>query len=359
MATMNGTERQHISQVAIEDFQSLRRVALDLGAITIITGDNSKGKSAVLRAIAAAAFNRAGGDFVTRDQKQTRVTLRMGTGQTVTWTKPRNGGAVIDLDGQTISRAGKEYPPELAGILGFRELQLGTFKARLQFASQFDQPFMLASATGGQAAAVLCSVSRIDVVVAAIALARGDVRDAEQRAKAAEAEATALLAELDAMPDYGALLVRAEELQVAETECALNMQRVTEIQQLATTIDKQEALCVRWLALELPARVDAFVAESALLAEISTLAATVQTRTAEAAIDVVGLAERVEMLLRGVFALEQLADAVNAVRQRAQASTQVAERLEAAKGAATAAEEALLAGMVEAPRCPTCGQVLQ
>lgn len=401
---MQGTDLTplHLRGVHIANFQSLQDVDLELGPITIITGDNSKGKSALVRALQAVAFNRAGADFITRwivcaecgtrsflppdrvrqsiddieiacekcakevrvkvhQEKDTSITFRMGTGQTVTWTKGQKGGASVDVDGDVITRAKNEWPPELAAIFGMRELELGTFKARLQFQDQFARPFMLGSATGGQAAAVLCSVSRIDKVVDAIGLARTDVREAERLATGLEAEAERLQAELDQLPDYAALLFRAEALQAAETENAAAVQRLDEARGLVATVTRHKAFTVRWMALDLPARTDALATAAAALAELAGLAATVRTRTPQTRIDVAGLHERIDTFLAGVTALGEVGAAVADVRRLRETEASAAGFLENARVAAVAADaavEAALAEYVERGVCPTCGQEL-
>lgn len=356
-----GTAPLHIRGVHIEGFQSLRDVDLDLGPITIIRGDNSKGKSAIIRALQAAAFNRAGDSFITRNEKQAAVTLRMGSGQVVTWTKGRKGGASVDVDGEIITRAKNEWPPELAAILGMREMQLDTFRARLQFQDQFAAPFLIGSATGGQAAKVLANISRLDLVVAALALARGEHREAEQTAKAAEAEADALQVELDAMPDYAALLVRAEALQAANTDVEAAVARLDEATVLSGRVAKHEAFNVRWLAYDLPARSAALTAGMVELAELAALANTVRTKTPLTRIDVTGLKKRIDAFLVEVAALAQVGAAaaeVGRLRGTVDISTR---RLENARTEVEHADAVLAAALAEfADRnvCPTCGQEL-
>jgi len=138
----------------IENYQSLRKLRLPLGRLTVITGRTGSGKTAVLRAARLLAFNARGTDYITRGQKSCSVRLeddefpqphiaiarggRGGDSYTVERAVPvpaggygRSGGKFTKLNGQV--------PPQVAELLRL---------SPLNFASQFDQPYLLGSSAG-------------------------------------------------------------------------------------------------------------------------------------------------------------------------------------------------------------------
>ena len=198
------------------DFQSLASVDIEMGPLTVIVGATGSGKSAVVRALQAALFNWSGGAFVREGADKARVVIEFAetgpAGDVLRWEKPRKGGAHYFVGATEISRVGKEMPPQIAELTGIREIECEGAKAVLNFAGQFEAPFLLAG-TGGQAARLLSKVARTDLIAVAQVRAR---RDLQARRTAADKAAEAVegtLAQLTAMPDYEGRLVAFEALQ--------------------------------------------------------------------------------------------------------------------------------------------------
>ena len=82
-----------ISQLTVENFQSIEKATLDLSAVNLVVGRNYSGKSALaIRALYALATNRSGDDFIQQGAKQARVSLVLDDGQEITWTKAKGKG---------------------------------------------------------------------------------------------------------------------------------------------------------------------------------------------------------------------------------------------------------------------------
>lgn len=259
-----------LDAVHIHDFQSLSDVRLALHpAVTVIVGPNDAGKSAILRAISAALYNRAGGAFVRRGRPACSVELRFGDA-TLVWEKPSKGGARYTLtagDGAVLeaTRAEAEMTPEIEAVTGVRELRGDGIRARLNVIDQFADTFLLAD-TGGQAARLLALVSHLDRLVTAQVEAKRDMVEAQRAEKDAAERAGALRVELDAMPDYDALL--AEWGRLVERGAVLDTE--TEAQARATALtaerDGLAAVTERWAGLRLPERAGEMAAEADALA---------------------------------------------------------------------------------------------
>ena len=261
-----------LQRVKVQDFQSLADVDIELGRLSVIVGRSNAGKSAFVRAVEAALFNRAGGDFVRQGAKAAVVRLQFGD-TWLTWEKPAKGGATYSMDRQVMTRVGREMAM-IEELTGVREIQAEGVRARLAFAGQFEEPMLLAG-TSGQAAKLLARVSKLDVLVTAQVLARRDMDRARRSAGDAEERAQVLRDRLTAMPDYGALLKRwqgvSEGLAViqAEEEALVSAQAyVQQVRQL----EKVQAV---WQERQLPARSAAVGVEVVQLGEAASLVAAV------------------------------------------------------------------------------------
>lgn len=292
----------------VRDFQSLAQVELELGQLTVIVGASNSGKSAVVRALQAALFNRSGGEFVREGAESCRVELAFAGGNLV-WTKPRKGGATYEIctgeaaklrtspvldrliqgsaaasitapDGGVLqlTRVGKQMPPEIEALTGVREIQIETLKARLQFAGQFEEPFLLAG-TGGQAAKLLARLSKLDVLVTAQVLARRDMERTRRVGADAESLAIDLRDRLAAQPDYEWLLARWQALQERAEILSLDEKRLVEAKALANRLQEMVRLQAAWAAKQLPARMAAVGEEAARLTEAGQAVAAFQEAT--------------------------------------------------------------------------------
>ena len=267
-----------LRRVSIRDFQSLSDVALDLGALTVIVGRTNAGKSALIRAIDAALFNRSGAEFLREGATKATVTLDFEAGSLV-WTKPRKGGAeyaVIPTDGvpTTVTRAGRELVPEIDALTGVREIETDGVRAKLQVAAQFDEPFLLSN-TGGQAAKLLAHVSKLDVLVKAQVHAKQDLQRTRRRADDAEQQAEGLAAKVEAMPDYGALLERARDCQEQLDGLRRRQERLRLAAVLVEEVAKTTVLRDRWLEKRLPERIASLQASATRVTEATQVAGEV------------------------------------------------------------------------------------
>jgi len=195
-----------LTSLRIRNFQSLADVELELGHLSVIVGATNSGKSAVVRALESLFFNRSGNEFIRSGQNECTIDVELD-GRRLRWIKRGGAGGVYELDGEVISRALKELPPELLGLIGVREIEGEGFRARVQVDGQFSPPFLLAG-TGGQAARLLAKVSKLDVLVTAQVLARRDRERTHRAGAEAASQASELAERLAAQPDYEALLMR-------------------------------------------------------------------------------------------------------------------------------------------------------
>jgi hypothetical protein len=211
-----------ITTLVIENFQSIELATLNLGRFTVITGPTGAGKSAGIRAFHLGAFNHRGTAFIRQGAKTCKVAFgsqdegwvigieRGGRGKDAYRISTMN----LDADSGPLAahvtaftKLGGEAPAEILALHGLSELN---------FAGQFDHPYLL-DASGGEAARTLGRLTNVALVFRAAALANQRRQQAMGDLRRAEAEVTRSTEQLQA---YAAL--PAQSVAVAEAEEAVS-----------------------------------------------------------------------------------------------------------------------------------------
>lgn len=160
-----------LTDVQIENFQSLKDLKLRLGKFTVVTGATGSGKSAVIRAVRLLAFNARGTGYITRgakacsvqvsaaDEKLTHCAIdrHLTRGKDAYLIRQSVPLPVRDGLGETgarFTKLGGEVPEQVTALLQLSELN---------FAAQFDRPFLLDS-SGGEIARVLGTLTNVTLL---------------------------------------------------------------------------------------------------------------------------------------------------------------------------------------------------
>ncbi len=183
-----------ISQLTVRGFQSIGNDTLDLAPVTLITGRNYSGKSAILRALHALATNKNGDEFIKQGEKQALVSVTLDDGQAITWTKAKGKGGEYELDGRTFTKTAGQVPEEIAEALGIRPIPIDdTFSLFPQIQRQWDPPFLVGE-SGSRIARALGKLTKVDVIVTAQMSCRKK-RDRHVKIRETEEETGARLTE--------------------------------------------------------------------------------------------------------------------------------------------------------------------
>lgn len=310
-----------LSDIEIADYQSIKKASIRLGGFTVVTGPTGSGKSAVIRAMRTCCFNTRGKAFVRHGAKTATVVIG---GRDEGFAVGIDRGAenryrVVAPSGQpddplqvdTYTKLGGGVPEQVTDLLRMTQLN---------FAGQIDPPFLLTS-SGSEVARTLGELTNVTLIFEA-------AREANRRRLAVAAElkrAEASLADLAVRAaQYRGLRQQREALTLAEQSYAV----VAEL--------RQKVSLLRFLILE------AAKAKEALAVAASNLEAA-ETPSLEG-IDKAAAAVARLRQLRG-----ELAAAVSAQDRQAKAAAAGAEAQESA-------HRELHEALVDAGRCPTCGQ---
>jgi DNA repair exonuclease SbcCD ATPase subunit len=243
-----------LTQLDIENFQSLHALSLKLGRFTVITGATGSGKSSVFRAAELLAFNARGVSYITRGAKSCKVAAgdqeqgwAAGIERGVARGKdayrfshrPQGGG---EPHTETWTKLGGEVPEQIQAVLQM---------SGLNFHDQFSQPFLLDS-SGGEVARVLGKLTNVTLLFNAAREAdrrRKEIMGDLRRAEASLAGLTEAAQKFRGMKDRqaaaeeaGQALVRAQEIE----------EKLTRLRSLAARTEAAEAALKRSMPPEVP-----------------------------------------------------------------------------------------------------------
>jgi DNA repair exonuclease SbcCD ATPase subunit len=138
--------------VHVTNFQSIRQAVLSFSpGITVITGENNIGKSAIFRAIQTSLYNRPAEGYITRGMDKVSVEISYND-HTVLWERTRKAGGGESkvnyyIDGERYTKTGRACPDEVEQYLNLKELKvLGSQNAKavpLNFWTQESLPFLM------------------------------------------------------------------------------------------------------------------------------------------------------------------------------------------------------------------------
>lgn len=167
-------------KVRVQNFQSIKEAEIEVKGLTVITGENSIGKSAMARAISGVFTNTRGDSHVRNGEKYSSVTITFEDGNKVLWEKGK-GVNRYEVNGQVIPKAGSGVPQEVQG-LGVRSIEVDGKELSPQIARQFETIFLL-DLPPSVLSSALSDVERIQVLEQASGMARADIRNTTSRIK--------------------------------------------------------------------------------------------------------------------------------------------------------------------------------
>lgn len=161
-------------KIRVRDYQSIEDAEIEVSGLTVITGANNTGKSAMLRAVYGAFTNSRGTKYVRHGKDQCSVTVTFGDGRTVTWEKGEKVNRYT-VDGKTLDKVGSGVPVEVEA-LGVVPITASGRELWPQFAPQFTGQVFLLDQPGSVLAESIADVSRVGVLNEALRNAQSDKR---------------------------------------------------------------------------------------------------------------------------------------------------------------------------------------
>jgi DNA repair protein SbcC/Rad50 len=203
-----------IESIRCKNFQSLQDVQLDLGKFTVIVGESSSGKSALIRALKAVSSNQLNSDYITRGTKHSYVAVKTESA-TVTIKRDLGGSSAYQVakagsQESSYTKLNRQVPAEVTEILGITPSTID--EGSINFAGQFDPPYLLKD-SGNTVAKTLGELTKVSTIFAA-------VKEANRRTKNASTLLNLRKKDLDIVlkqiKQYSGITEKAKRLGEAE-----------------------------------------------------------------------------------------------------------------------------------------------
>lgn len=143
-----------ITKVEIDNFQAHKHKVIDfVNGLNVIKGESNSGKTAILRAIYWALYDKPNGsDFIKTGAKSCRVRLHLSNGYTIERKRSRSSSGTYTLispDGSVQDYKGfsNNIPVDITNVHQMPELKINGTSYRINIASQLDQPFLVGNSS--------------------------------------------------------------------------------------------------------------------------------------------------------------------------------------------------------------------
>lgn len=227
-------------KITVKNFQSLADVEIEAEGLTVILGRSNLGKSAFIRAVESALFNRSGEWFVRLGTSQASVAIEglpsaAGDGQQVRWNKGP-GINCFEVNGTTYDKVRRDAPPVLQEW-GYRDIAIEsgstTRYLRPQVATQQEGPYFILKEPGSFIADVLTAASRLSVLMVAQDRCNADHKRQRQLLKIRSVDLEAAKAKTKTVEPAVALNDRIKVLHSELQRLRAEEERLSEIARLA------------------------------------------------------------------------------------------------------------------------------
>lgn len=162
-------------RIRVRNFQSIEDAEVEVSGLTVVTGQNNSGKTAMVRAVRGVFENSGGDAFVRHGTDALAVHLDFGDTD-ITWTKGPKVKPTYVIGGKTIN-PGRAVPDEVRS-LGVQPVQAGSGEVWPQIAPQFTGQMFLLDMPGSAIAEVVSDVDRVSKLTEALRYADSDKRSA-------------------------------------------------------------------------------------------------------------------------------------------------------------------------------------
>ena len=143
-----------ITKVEIDNFQAHKHKVIDfVNGLNVIKGESNSGKTAILRAIYWALYDKPNGsDFIKTGAKSCRVRLHLSNGYIIERKRSRSSSGTYTLispDGsvQDFKGFSNNIPVDITNAHQMPELKINGTSYRINIASQLDQPFLVGNSS--------------------------------------------------------------------------------------------------------------------------------------------------------------------------------------------------------------------
>ncbi|MEZ6126946.1 MAG: AAA family ATPase [Planctomycetaceae bacterium] len=249
-----------LRRLVLENFMSHRHTVIDLAdGLTVLTGPNNCGKSAVVAALQILASNGKTTHVMRHGADTCRITVETDDGHVICWQRKKST-VTYTLDGEEIGRVGQGVPDRLHDLLRLPIVETESGKSQHSYDIHFGEqksPIFLLGEAGSRAASFFAAASDAAKLLEMSGRHRTNAREARANTKRLTAEleqCEAELRRLDLVDDLEDRIERADKLHEAITlsisEAVKARKYRHDLQQAATSCDGLRAVddCLQQLS---------------------------------------------------------------------------------------------------------------
>ena len=227
-------------KITVENFQSISKAQVNVKGLTVITGQNNTGKSALARAVSSVFTNPRGNSFVRIGSPSTSVNIDFEDGNEIRWTKGKNVNE-YEVNGKLIQKVGTEVPEEVYQASLVKPVEVDNKEVYPQVAKQFQQVFLIDLPPSSLASA-LSNVDVIQQLEKASAFVRSDIKEITGQLKTKNSDLTEsrdYLKKFNGIDNVEAILGHIETLDA----------QIKHKENIISTLEKENALRQQFKAI--------------------------------------------------------------------------------------------------------------
>lgn len=239
-----------LERIVIQNFQSLKKVDIELGKFTVIVGASSSGKSALMRAIRALASNVRGSSMITVGEKSMAISAYTDK-NIISLQRTGATGKYLITDRSTgieekYSKLGQKVPEDVT--LALRIQPVTKDQASINFAAQHDLPYLLEE-SGAQVARVLGDLTNVSTIFEAVRVAIKNKTATSSLLKTRQADFDLIV---DQAKEFATLKDRIYYVEKAESlleELSELQSELLQMEELIASQERSEALLANYKEL--------------------------------------------------------------------------------------------------------------
>lgn len=245
-------------KVNVENFQSIESAEIEIEGLTVVTGKNNSGKSALLRAVNSVFTNALGSSFVRNGEDYCQVEIGFGDGNSIRWRKGEKVKPTYWINGGSPINSGRNAPQELEQF-GVAPIKVGGREIWPQIAPQFTGQVFLIDLPGSVMAEVVADVDRVSELNQALKNCEKDKRSNNSLLKIRNKDLSTLQSQRenyddlqDRIDEYSSLdfqrqhledlYARITKLEELRDSVKVHLQDVTTLSSITTHLKSLKAL---------------------------------------------------------------------------------------------------------------------
>jgi exonuclease SbcC len=243
-------------RVRVRNFQSIKDAEVTISGLTVITGPNNIGKSALMRAVRGVFTNPPAGPLVRNGTAHLTVDLWLPDGTHIKWEKgwakpDRKGGTLNQywLNGMKLESVGRNAPAEILA-LGVAPISAGNQQLWPQVARQKEGDYFLVNKSGAIVAEALSDVERVGRLNKALRLTDRDRRSTDSELRVRRKDLRSIQKDLELFEGLDDLQQGSESLKGTQRQLEARHRELQKLLALQGRLQEARAQAEYWGAFQ-------------------------------------------------------------------------------------------------------------